>query len=69
MNDSIWALISVYGLNYHCDPMTALDLSLSNLTLLNAVIPNYTQEEKEEEVIDATDPANYEMIDRLLGVI
>lgn len=59
-------MISVFGLNYHCNPMEALDISLSNLTLLNAVIPNYG--EKGEEVIDADDPANKERIAKILGL-
>lgn len=46
--------------------MEALDISLSNLTLLNAVIPNYG--EKGEEVIDADDPANKERIAKILGL-
>lgn len=67
MNDSIWAIIGIYGLNYHCNPMDALDISLANLTMLNAVIPNYTHDT--EEHINADDPANQERIDRILGVI
>lgn len=47
--------------------MDALDISLANLTMLNAVIPNYTHDT--EEHINADDPANQERIDRILGVI
>lgn len=53
----------IYGLNFHCDPMCALDVTFSNIAMLNAVIPNPMDT---EERLDADDPENAERINKLI---
>lgn len=43
-------------------------MTLQNITLYNAVVPSFSSGSKEDEVIDATDPKNAELVKQILDI-
>ena len=72
-NDSVWAIIGgvIKGFNLSLD-YVLYKLSYTNLIMLGAALPSYDTDKDDksddDEVIDASDPANQARVRELLGI-
>ena len=72
-NDSVWAIIGgvIKGFNLSLD-YVLYELSYTNLIMLGAALPSYDTDKdekgKDDDVIDASDPANQARVRELLGI-
>lgn len=66
MSDSIWSLLVAFGMNFSCNPMDALDITMQNLSMFNLVTPSYNSKEKDGEKLNGDDPKNSQKIRKAL---
>jgi hypothetical protein len=59
-------MLGSFALNYHCNPMEVLDMTMQNLSLFNSVVPCYDDEK--EQVINGDSIKNQDKINEILRV-